>query len=225
MKKRVLLIEDDRKLAESVMHFLELNDTYCDYCCDGRQAITLVAANVYDVIVSDVNMPVMDGLSLCKALRELGCELPILLLTANDDIEDKLQGFASGADDYLTKPFQLRELTARINALAFRSSGKSKRLRIDELKLELQLNQHRAFRENIELNLSPSSWTILEKLTRAYPDAVSKNELEFAVWGEQLPDSNALKVHVHRLRNKLDKPFSHNILQARNGFGFQLRQA
>ena len=223
MNTRVLLVEDDRNLAESIMHFLELNDITCDYSEDDKQGLSLINKNTYDVIISDVNMPKLDGFNMCQLVRNAGVTVPILLLTANAELDDKLMGFESGADDYMTKPFAMKELVARIFALAKRSSGKAKILKIDELQLELFLDERRAQRQGELLQLSPSSWVILKKLTRAYPGAVSKEDLEFAVWGDQLPDSNALKVHVHRLRQRLDKPFGSTIVHAVSGFGFQLK--
>lgn len=224
MNTRVLLIEDDRNLAESILHYLELNALTCDYCEDGSQGLSLIATNAYDVIVSDVNMPKLDGFAMCQQTRKDGNATPILLLTANSELNDKLQGFESGADDYLTKPFAMQELLARINALAKRTSGNAKMLNIAALGLEVHLDERWAKREGVTLKLSPSSWTILELLARAYPKAVKKQDLEFAVWGDQLPDSNALKVHVHRLRQRLDKPFSCAIVQVVAGFGFQLKK-
>lgn len=225
MNTRVLLIEDDRNLAESILHYLELNELVCDFCEDGNQGLNLIANNAYDVIVSDVNMPKLDGFSMCQRARKEGNATPILLLTANSELNDKLQGFESGADDYLTKPFAMQELLARITALAKRSSGNAKVLKIANLGLEVNLDERWAKREGVTLQLSPSSWVILELLARAYPKAVSKSDLEFAVWGDQLPDSNALKVHVHRLRQRLDKPFSCAIVQVVAGFGFQLKKS
>lgn len=224
MNTRVLLVEDDRNLAESIMHFLELNAITCDYAEDGKQGLSLVHTNAYDVIVSDVNMPKMDGFSLCQFLRDEGVATPVLLLTANSELNDKLQGFDAGADDYLTKPFAMRELLARIQALAKRSSGQAKIVNIEALDLSVNMDERVASREGEVMQLSPSSWIILEKLVRAYPKAVSKEDLEFAVWGDHLPDSNSLKVHVHRLRQRIDKPFATPVVHAVSGFGFQLKK-
>ncbi|AWB66929.1 two-component system response regulator [Saccharobesus litoralis] len=222
MTIRVLLVEDDARLADSVMQFFELFDIAVDPCNNGRQAVSLMQANDYDVVVSDVNMPKMNGLQFCKYLRDEGINIPFIFVSANDDIEDKLAGFDTGADDYLTKPFELRELMARVNVLSKRRSGQSNKLSIDEFPLHINFNQRVATRDDQQLKLTPSGWKMLEKLARNYPEPVSKADLEFAIWGDELPDSNALKVHIHNLRKSIDKPFTFPILQAVNGFGFRL---
>jgi len=224
MKLRLLFVEDDQNLANSVIHYLELNKMTCDYCSDGKVALNLLKDNQYDVIISDVNMPNMDGYTFCTKMRAQGCDTPLIMLTALNDIDDKLTGFESGADDYLTKPFEMKELLARVNSLAKRRSGNVKVLKIDELGLELNIDKHVAFRDNVQLNLPPSSWTILETLVRAYPNAVKKSDIEFAIWGDELPDSNTLKVHIHSLRQNLDKPFDTPILHIINGYGVELRK-
>ncbi len=224
MNLRLLFVEDDKNLANSVIHYLELNKMTCDYCGDGKIALNLLKENQYDVIISDVNMPNMDGYTFCSKMRAQGCDTPLIMLTALNDIDDKLTGFESGADDYLTKPFEMKELLARVNSLAKRRSGNLKVLKIDELGLELNIDKHVAFRDNVQLNLPPSSWTILETLVRAYPNAVKKSDIEFAIWGDELPDSNTLKVHIHSLRQNLDKPFDTPILHIINGYGVELRK-
>lgn len=224
MNLRILFIEDDDILATSIIHYLELNDITCDYCSDGNLALNLLNHNQYDVIISDVNMPKMDGYTLCAKVREQGYDIPLMMLTANGEIDDKLTGFDSGADDYLTKPFAMKELLARINSLAKRRSGKMKLIAIKELGLELNLDKHLAFRDGVKLTLPPSCWIILETLARAYPKPVKRSDIEFAIWGDDIPDSNSLKVHIHGLRKNLDKPFETPILHIITGFGFELRR-
>lgn len=225
MNLRLLFVEDDNNLATSIIHYLELNNITCDYCSNGKLALNLLKDNQYDVIISDVNMPNMDGYTFCSKIREQGCDTPLIMLTALSEIDDKLTGFNCGADDYLTKPFEMKELLARVCSLAKRRSGNMKLLKIEALKLELNIDKHVAFRENVRLNLAPSSWKILETLVRAYPNPVKKSDIEFAIWGDELPDSNSLKVHIHSLRQNLDKPFASPILHIINGFGFELRAA
>ena len=224
MKPRVLLVEDDKNLAETIIHYLELSGVICDYGQDGHQGLSLSDHNSYDVIISDVNMPKLDGMSMCRQIRERGFDTPILLLTANTELNDKLSGFDSGADDYLTKPFDMPELLARILSLSKRKSGSAKCLKLTEIGLELDLDKHSVLRDGRQLSLSRSSWSLLEHLARAYPKAVSRRDLEYAVWGDDVPDSNALKVYIHRLRQKLDKPFSKPIIHVVSGFGFELRK-
>lgn len=222
MTIRFLLVEDDTNLADTIIQFFELHDIAVDPCHNGKQALTLLQTNNYDVIVSDINMPKMNGYRFCQYIRDEGINIPFIFVSANTDIEDRLEGFDHGADDFLTKPFELRELMARVKALSNRLSGQSHKLILDEISLSIDFNQRIAKRDEQLLKLTPSGWKMLQKLARSYPDPVSKSELEFAIWGDELPDSNALKVHIHNLRKSIDKPFSHHILQAVNGFGFKL---
>lgn len=224
MNPRILFIDDDINFAESVLQLLELRGVVCDFCSDGKQGLNLLKKSHYDVIVSDVNMPNMDGISMCQTLRKEGYDIPLILITANSELNDKLDGFDSGADDYLTKPFESMELLARIKSLAKRRSLKAKTLKIEELGLELHLDKHLIYRDGTELDLSPSSWIIIEELAKAFPNPVSKKNLMYSVWGDELPDNNLLKVHIHRLRARLDKPFKNSLLQVVKGFGFQLRK-
>lgn len=222
MTIRILLVEDDTRLADSVMQFFELHQMVADTCLNGQQALTLLEQNQYDVIVCDVNMPKMNGLELCQKIRQDGLNTPFIFVTANDHIDDKLLGFDKGADDYLTKPFEMRELFARVNSLSNRRSSQATKLKIDELSLLIDFDQRAVFRQEQPIKLTPYSWKMLTKLAKSYPHPVSKNDLAFAIWGEDLPDSDSLKVHVHHLRKSLDKPFDFPIVQAVSGFGFRL---
>lgn len=225
MHIKVLLVEDDENFAQSVIHFLELKGLHCDYARNGVQGVSLMANNNYDVVISDINMPKMDGLDLCQTMRKAGNDTPLILLTALDDIEDKLAGFASGADDYLSKPFEMRELFARLKSLAMRRSGNAKKLYLQEINLELRIDEHVVLRDGQKIELTRSNWCLLEAIARAYPHPISKAELEFALWGDDVPDSKALKAHIHRLRQRLDKPFSTPLLHIVSGFGVQLKSS
>ncbi|MEI8644838.1 response regulator transcription factor [Pseudoalteromonas sp. Hal040] len=217
MSIRVLYVEDDKRFAATVIEFLEIMGLVCDYCDNGLQGVILAEKNQYDVIVSDINMPKLDGLGMCQKLRQQGIDTPLLMLTALHDLDDKLAGFDCGADDYLTKPFELKELLARIKTLSKRRSGNAQKLVIQELGLELNLGERQAFREGILLKLTPSSWKLLEVIARAYPNCVDRQMLEHTIWGDDVPDSEALKVHIHRLRQRIDKPFSEPLLHVVNG--------
>lgn len=222
---RILLIEDDLRLASSIVQFLELQDIVCDHCSDGHQALMLVARNAYDVLVSDINMPRMSGLDLCQQLRQSGCSSPIIMITSRADLEDKELGFEAGADDYLVKPFALKELFLRVKALSRRRSNQANIIRIPDLQLEIDCSQFKVKRSDRELALPKSSWTLLATLARAWPEPVSKRDLEFALWGDEVPDSNALKVHIHHLRQRVDQPFDVPIVHAVRGVGFVLSRA
>mgnify|MGYP000050091686 FL=1 len=175
----------------------------------------------YDVLLLDLNLPRMDGLSVCEKLREQGYDVPILMLTARDQLSDKITGFNAGTDDYLVKPFELDELIVRIQALSRRRSGQVQRLQCDDLIMDLQTKT--VTRSGQSLKLSPTSWQLLEALMRAYPDVVAKQKLEAAVWGDTPPDSDSLKVHMFHLRKAVDAPFEKNLIHTIPGHGFALR--
>jgi len=221
MAIRVLLVEDDTRLSESIIHYFEICNIVVDPCGNGKQALALLETNNYDVVVSDVNMPKMNGYDFCQSIRDSGTNIPFIFISANTDIEDTLEGFDCGADDYLRKPFELRELLARIKALSGRRSGQSSILALDEMSLTINFNQRIAERNKQLLKFTPSGWKMFEKLARSYPNPVSKSELEFAIWGDELPDSDALKVHIFNLRKSIDKPFNFPILKVVNGYGFK----
>ncbi len=218
----VLLVEDDFDLAETVIDYLELEDISCDYASNGIAGLQLIEKNAYAVILLDINMPGLDGYSLCQKVRHAGIETPVLMLTARDQLTDKLDGFAAGTDDYLVKPFALQELVVRIQALAKRRSGQTRILRYADL--EMNLTEHVVKRAEQELKLSPTGWKLMETLLRSAPEAVSRQQLIATVWGEDSPDSDSLKVHLFHLRKALDAPFAEPLLQTIAGHGFAIKK-
>ncbi len=216
----VLLIEDDRDLEETIVQYLELESIRCDYAANGLSGLHLALENHYEVIILDLNLPRLDGLTVCQRLRAAGKDTPILMLTARDQLTDKLAGFDAGTDDYLVKPFELQELVARIQSLARRRSSQAQVLSYADL--EMHLGSHSLRRNGQTVKLSPTGWKILEVLLRAAPDLVTRQDLENQVWGEDLPDSNSLKVHLHHLRKALDGPFASPLLHTVPGHGFLL---
>ncbi len=216
----VLLIEDDLDLAETVIQYLELENIRCDYASNGMAGLQLLRDNGYQVVLLDLNLPRLDGLTLCKKLRAGGNDTPILMLTARDRLGDKLEGFAAGTDDYLVKPFELQELVVRIHALSRRRSGEVQKLRCGDLEMDLQGRS--VTRGGMRLKLSPTGWTLLETLLRASPAVVSRQELEESVWGDDIPDSNSLKVHMFNLRKAIDSPFATPLLHTVAGHGFAI---
>ena len=218
---KILLVEDDIDLAQTVLQYLELEDMICDHATNGVAGENLIAANPYDVLLLDINMPRMSGLTLCQKIRQQGNDTPVLMLTARDQLADKLEGFEAGSDDYLVKPFELQELVVRIQALSRRRSGQVQKLQCADL--EMNLSQRTATRAGQALKLSPTSWQLLECLLRASPSPVSREALMAAVWGDDQPDSNALKVHIFNLRKAIDSGFDKPLVHTVSGFGFALR--
>jgi DNA-binding response OmpR family regulator len=217
----VLLVEDDLDLAATVVQYLELEDIRCDHASNGLSGLQLMRQHRYDSLLLDINMPKLDGLSVCQQLRSKGDDTPVLMLTARDRLEDKILGFQAGTDDYLVKPFEMDELVARVRALAKRRSGQSLILRCADLTMNLESRE--VSRAAQLLKLSPTGWRILEALLRASPGVVSRAELEQALWGEDPPDSNSLKVHLYNLRKAVDDGFEVTLLHTIPGHGFALR--
>lgn len=219
----VLLVEDALDLADTVIQYLELEGVNCDHAASGEAGLHLALQHHYDVIILDIMLPRMNGLEVCEALRGKGIDTPVLMLTARDALTDKLAGFRAGTDDYLLKPCALEELYVRVNALARRRSSQARFLTVADL--QLNLDEKLATRNGQQLNLSPTGWILLELLVRESPKVVSREQLEQAVWGEERPGSNSLKVHIHHLRQQVDKGFDQPLIQTVPGHGFAVRGA
>ncbi|MEX0615557.1 MAG: response regulator transcription factor [Methylophaga sp.] len=219
----VLLIEDDLDLAQTVIDYFQLESIQCDHASNGAAGLTLLTQQRYDVLLLDLNLPRIDGLTVCERLRADGKDIPVLMLTARDQLADKQAGFAAGTDDYLVKPFALEELVLRLQALSRRRSGQMQKLQIGDLQMDL--NSRVVSRDGQVIKLSPIGWQLLEVLLRQAPNVVSRQKLQMAVWGDELPDSNSLKVHMFHLRKAIDGPFLSPLLQTVAGHGFALRIA
>ncbi|HET7313368.1 response regulator transcription factor [Salinisphaera sp.] len=219
---RILVIEDNEDLAANIIEFLSARGHVVDSASDGVTGLHLAVVESFDAIVLDLMLPGIDGLALCERLRgEADKQTPILMLTARDTIDDKLAGFASGADDYLIKPFSLLELEARLAALGNRGPRRSTH-QITIGQLSLNLDTWQAEREDQLLTLTPTALRLLEVLLRASPKLVRRAELEAAIWGDHPPDSEALRTHIHALRAAIDKPFASAMLQTVPTMGYRL---
>ncbi|WP_041230524.1 response regulator transcription factor [Cycloclasticus sp. P1] len=198
---RVLLVEDNLGLAGNIIDYLELEDMACDHVANGIAALNLMNAQRFDVIILDINLPKMDGFRVCEHVRNQGDDTPIIMLTARDKLESKLEGFQMGADDYLVKPFEMAELVARVITLSTRRSGQIRKLQFGNVSLDLKA-QIASVNESL-LKLSPTTFKILQVLLREQGNAVSRQRLIDAVWKDEAPESNTLKVHIHNLRKLL----------------------
>lgn len=221
MKVHVLLVEDDLDLATTVIDYLELEGIACDHAANGVAGLQLIDDNPFDVMILDVNMPRMDGLTVCKKMREQGISTPVLMLTARDTLDDKLAGFAVGTDDYLVKPFEMKELIARIQVLAKRRSGQTQKLSLHNV--EADFGAKTLTRGQRIIQLSPTGWKILQVLMRKSPEVVTKKQLLQAVWGDELPDSDSLKVHMFKLRQQVDSAGDNKLIHTVAGQGFAFR--
>jgi DNA-binding response OmpR family regulator len=219
---RILIVEDNSDIAENIGDYLEAQDHIMDFAMDGIGGLHLALTQDYDVIVLDIMLPGMDGLTFCRKLREEGAkQTPVLMLTARDTLSDKLEGFDAGADDYLIKPFELEELAARIHAL-FRRSDHATQQRLQVADLEVDLGKMHVQRSGRSLELNRACLKILTILMQASPNVVSRKEIEHALWRDMPPGSDALRSHIYALRRAIDKPFKHPLLQTIHGVGYKL---
>lgn len=222
MTFNTLLVEDNVSLAQTVIAYFDLEGIDCDYASNGSQGLELALLNDYQVILLDINLPRINGLEVCEMIRKQGVDIPVMMLTARDSLEDKLAGFDAGTDDYLVKPFELRELVARVKALFNRRSLHSMKLEVGPLVMDLSLKT--ICREGQKLKLTPTCWKLLEILMRESPNVVSREKMQNAIWTEpDLPDSNVLKVHLYKLRQQVDKPFSIKLIQTVSSHGVAIR--
>ncbi len=219
----ILLIEDNRGIAEMVGEFLERRGYSLDYAADGVTGLHLAVANSYDVIVLDLMLPGMDGLALCRKLRaDAKKSTPVLMLTARDTLEDKLVGLDAGADDYLVKPFEIRELEARVRALIRRDRRQVSAELLNVGDLVLDTATVRVTRAGQDLQVSPIGLKLLSILMRESPRVVSRADIEREVWGDLLPDSDTLRSHLYNLRKIVDKPFQKPLLHTIHSAGYRL---
>jgi len=222
MTFNTLLVEDNVSLAQTVIAYFDLEGIDCDYASNGLQGLELALLNDYQVILLDINLPRINGLEVCEMIRKQGVDIPVMMLTARDSLEDKLAGFDAGTDDYLVKPFELRELVARVKALFNRRSLHSMKLEVGPLVMDLSLKT--ICREGQKLKLTPTCWKLLEILMRGSPNVVSREKMQNAIWTEpDLPDSDVLKVHLYKLRQQVDKPFSIKLIQTVSSHGVAIR--
>ena len=220
----VLLVEDHRQLAQTVVEFLEQEGALVDYASDTTLARTLVQEHHYDILVLDVMLPGEDGYSFCEYLRkELALDTPVIFMTARDQLDDKLEGFARGGDDYIVKPFALPELVARVQALVRRERREVAPNLLTVADLQLDPARQEVRREGQILKLPPTAFRILRILMRESPKVVSREQLEHELWGDLVPDSDALRSHLYNLRKAVDKPFEHALLETLPGVGFSIR--
>lgn len=218
----LLLIEDNPDLVENLSDFFEARGHTVDIAYNGLSGLRFAQENRYDVIVLDLMLPGMDGLEVCARLRKEGRDIPILMLTARDTLNDKLEGFGSGADDYLVKPFALPELEVRLRALVRRGHGGSAQQLLRVADLTFDPDRLRVERAGRRIELAPIPLRILTLLIRRSPGVVRREELEREIWGDDPPDSDALRAHVHALRTAIDRGAPVPLVHTVRSIGYQL---
>lgn len=223
MAHRILIVEDDRDLARNLIDYLELQGYVTDYAPDGYAAMHLLASNSYDLAVLDLMLPGVDGIGICKRIRqELMSRLPIVMLTAKDEIDTKISAFDIGADDYVVKPVALRELEARIRALIRRAGQEveSEILVVGDLRFDT--GTMKIERAGQVISMPPVPMKILGLLMRHSPNVVHRMAIHREIWGDEPGDNHVLIVHMHALRNAVDKPFQTQLIHTVRGFGYRI---
>jgi DNA-binding response OmpR family regulator len=217
-----LVIEDNPDLVANLYDFLEPKGYVLDAAYDARTGYQYAQDKEYDIIILDLTLPGMDGLELCRRLRDSGNITPVLILTARDTLAAKLEGFAAGSDDYLVKHFALQELDARARALVRRARCEQRHEPLRVADLVFDPDTLRVERAGKSISLPPIPMKMLALLIRQSPRVVPKRELERRIWGNERPDSDALRTHLHVLRSAIDKPFATQLLRTVHGMGYQL---
>ncbi|HEX8980837.1 MAG TPA: response regulator transcription factor [Parasulfuritortus sp.] len=218
----ILLIEDNRDLAHNIYEFFQEKGHEMDMAWDGISGLHLAATNSYDVLILDWILPGIDGLTVCRRLREAGNQTPILMLTARDSLNQKIEGLQAGADDYVVKPFAMAEVEARLDALIRRSQLRSKEAVLRVGDLEFNTGTLRVTRAGRQIELPRIPLKLLEMLMRASPRVVPSEELEKEIWGESAFDRETLRVHLHSLRHAIEQPGEKPLLKTHRGIGYQI---
>jgi DNA-binding response OmpR family regulator len=220
---RVLVIEDNQDVAANIGDYLEERGHVVDFAMDGITGLHLAVTQPMDVIILDIMLPGMDGMTLCREFRQKAETLiPVLMLTAKDTMDDKLEGFDAGADDYLLKPFALQELEARLQALVRRSRQGGAQL-LTAGAICVDMGQRRATINGVPVRLNRTCFRILVELIRAAPNVVMREDLEHLLWGDTRPASDALRSHIYALRRVIDPPGGASFIETVTGIGFKLR--
>ena len=220
---KVLIVDDSHNLTETIADYLELEGMLIDCAYHGEAAINLLSENSYDVIIMDIMMPKLDGISAVRRLREeLFCNTPILFLTAKDSLDDKVAAFKAGGDDYLLKPFAMEELSLRLQALSNRGPRQDIGvLSFADININTQTDE--VTRANQLIKLSRIQLKILKVLVKHAPSIVSRQDVTDAVWGDESPPSDALRSHIYGLRTALNKGFEQSRLETIHGQGYRLK--
>ncbi|MEA9414844.1 response regulator transcription factor [Flavobacterium sp. PL02] len=222
----ILVIEDNQRVAELILRGLEEHGFIPTIAYDGRSGKKLALSNQYDLIITDIILPKLDGLDLCKEIRLVKPDLPIIMLTALGTTDDKVEGFDAGADDYLTKPFEMRELLVRIRALLKRSNNNINNtgfiLKYADLEMNLQTKSIK--RNETEINLTPKEFKLLEYMLQNSERVLSRTEIAEKVWDTHFDTgTNFIDVYINYLRKKIDKDFDKKLIHTRSGMGFILK--
>lgn len=222
---RVLVIEDNQDLVANLFDYLEPRGHVVDAAPDGRTGLHLATNQAYDVIVLDWMLPRMEGPEVLRALREeAASDVPVIMLTARDELPDKIAGFRAGADDYLTKPFELPELEVRLEALLVRARGRGRTRVLEVADLRYDQSTLEVTRGGRSLHLYPACRRLLHELMLASPAAVTRERLEHVLWGDEPPDGDMLRSHIYELRRSVDAGFPVRLIHTLPRIGYRLAE-
>lgn len=225
--KRILLVEDEVRIADTLRVGLFENNYHVEVAYNGMLGYRFIKGGHVDLVVLDINLPELNGYELCKILRKENNQLPVIMLTALSTLKDKIEGYDAGADDYIIKPFEFRELLMKIRVLLRRTSGTKEPvgtiLRAGELEMNLDTKQ--VLRDGVVINLTAKEFQLLEYLLRNKNRVVSRADIAINVWDIDFDsNSNIIDVYISYVRNKIDKPFAVKLIQTQVGMGYVLRE-
>lgn len=223
---RILIVEDERKIADSLKQGLSENGYLADTAYDGTEGWDLFRGNTYQLVILDINLPGMNGYELCKAIRESDPAVPVVMLTAMSTLDDKIEGFEAGADDYIVKPFDFRELLVRIRALLKRMQAQSPGMLLQAGDLVMNLDSKMVTRDGKPITLTAKEFQLLEYLLRNKNRVLSRADIALQVWDIDFDTrTNVIDVYVNYLRKKIDKGFPVALLQTQVGMGYILKDS
>jgi DNA-binding response OmpR family regulator len=225
---KVLIVEDDIRIAELIQRGLQEQGFVPTIAYDGLSGKKLVLQNDYDLIITDIILPKMDGLDLCKEIRKSKPDIPIIMLTALGTTDDKVEGFDAGADDYLVKPFEMRELFVRVRSLIKRYANNTSNLRVTVLKyadMEINTSTKTVIRGGREIDLTPKEFKLLEFMMNNPERVLPRTEIAEKVWDTHFDTgTNFIDVYINYLRKKIDKEFDNKLIHTKSGMGFILKK-
>lgn len=218
---KLLIVEDDQALNNSMVKLLKAKGYSSDSAFDGQEALDYIAVAQYDLVILDVMMPVMDGMTFLETLRQQDKVLPVLMLTAKDTLDDKITGLDAGADDYLVKPFEFEELLARIRAILRRRSSDVATSRIEVGDLELDLSSQQVYRDSQAIDLTAKEYQLFAYLAQNQDQVISKDQIREHVWDfDYEGESNIIEVLIKNLRRKLDTDRKNSLIKTKRGAGY-----
>ncbi len=226
-ERKILIIEDERKIADTIKFGLTENGFHVEVAYDGRIGLKLFTQNKYNLAIVDINLPGINGFELCKSFRFKDANIPIIVLTALGGLNNKIEGYDAGADDYILKPFEFRELLLKIRALLKRTMNQQLPIGnvLKAADLEMNLDRKEVFRDGKQIRLTAKEFQLLEFLLRHKNKVVSRADIAVNVWDVDFDtNTNVIDVYISYIRNKIDKPFEHKLLQTQVGMGYILKE-